>query len=439
MIVAMVLSVVPAYGQLNIDYGDGNAPGSDGSLDLTGMSGNFVINLAKAATGKGVTWDQTGGDLDDDGYGDGVYDHEQWAVVFKYTTVIIPSGVTVYFSNHPSRAPVVWLVQGDVIINGTLSLNGTNGHGDNVVATLAEPGPGGFRGGRGERPGASGSAGFGPGGADISSGDSNEEGSGGGYAVPGGLGGGGGGAVGQPYGNPGVFPLIGGSGGAGGDPDGNGSDAGGGGAGGGAILIATDSQVQLGGTLRANGGGGAGNFTGGNGSGGGIRIVADMISGGGFLQAQPGLVASSAGPGSVGRIRIEANQSQLVDAGNPPFSPGVPGRPPRIWPDTTVPRVWSVMLGNQIVPSDPRSTFQFPGADVQLPDGISQTLTIECENIPVDPGNVIVRLVRSNGQDTIYNAELESGDLSFSIWTLVFNVPDGFSSIQVRAKAPASP
>ena len=54
------------------------------------------------------------------GTGDGVYDVTRWAVVFKYASIDIPDGVTVTFTNHPSRAPVVWLVDGDVIISGTI-------------------------------------------------------------------------------------------------------------------------------------------------------------------------------------------------------------------------------------------------------------------------------------------------------------------------------
>src|SRR5690606_28163113 len=89
----------------------------------------------------------------------------QWAVVFRYSTVTIPAGVTVTFKNHPSYAPVIWLVDDDISILGTLSIDGAIGHGKSPApVSLAEPGPGGFRGGRGLRIGSEGSAGFGPGG-----------------------------------------------------------------------------------------------------------------------------------------------------------------------------------------------------------------------------------------------------------------------------------
>ncbi len=54
------------------------------------------------------------------------------------------SGATVTFKNHASCAPVVWLVNGNVTIVGTVSLDGQQ---NQPPGTLAEPGPGGFRGG----------------------------------------------------------------------------------------------------------------------------------------------------------------------------------------------------------------------------------------------------------------------------------------------------
>jgi hypothetical protein len=97
-----------------------------------------------------------------------VYDSEKWAVVFKYSSVTIQGGATVTFRNHASRAPVVWLVNGDVTIDGTVSLDGQNSL---WAPWLAEPGPGGSRGGSGSyAPGATEAAGFGPGGGPISGG-----------------------------------------------------------------------------------------------------------------------------------------------------------------------------------------------------------------------------------------------------------------------------
>ena len=70
---------------------------SDGSDGVFSPQFDTVVDLGFAATG---SWD-TPGD------GNGVYDPVRWVVVFKYTAINIPPGLTVTFINHPSGAPVV--------------------------------------------------------------------------------------------------------------------------------------------------------------------------------------------------------------------------------------------------------------------------------------------------------------------------------------------
>ncbi len=109
VLAALVLFVpVAASGQLTIP-----SDGSDGAFNPTA---NTTVDLSQAITG---TWNQPG-------TGAGVYDPSKWAVVFKYSEVNIPSGVTVSFTNHPSGAPVVWLVQNNVTVAGSVNLNGEN-------------------------------------------------------------------------------------------------------------------------------------------------------------------------------------------------------------------------------------------------------------------------------------------------------------------------
>ncbi|WP_372845321.1 hypothetical protein [Pontiella sp.] len=127
-------------------------PGADGSDGALLITENTVIDLSLATTGE---WD-------DAGAGNGVYDSNKWAVVFKYSSVVVSNGATLTFANHPSRAPVVWLVSGDVTIDGSLNLNGQS---HQTAPVHAEPGPGGFRGGAGTySSGAYAGAGFGIGG-----------------------------------------------------------------------------------------------------------------------------------------------------------------------------------------------------------------------------------------------------------------------------------
>ena len=77
--------------------------GSDGSDGAFNPMSSLTIDLAQAGSGPGT----------------GTYDAANWAVVFNYTTIDIPEGVGVYFNNHPSGAPVVWLASGDVTIAGS--------------------------------------------------------------------------------------------------------------------------------------------------------------------------------------------------------------------------------------------------------------------------------------------------------------------------------
>ncbi|MCC5806718.1 MAG: hypothetical protein JJU00_10365 [Opitutales bacterium] len=406
--------------------------GSDGAFEPTG---NVVIDLSEAVTG---SWDTPG-------TGTGVYDPEQWAVVFKFTSVNIPSGVTVTFLNHPSRAPVIWLAEGDVVIEGTVALDGAAGHGGNSLRSFAEPGPGGFRGGRGSDAQTVGAGGMGPGGSSYGPNNSHAS-SGGSYGTVGGTattswGGNTPGEPGQTYGNAGVFPLIGGSGAAG---SANGEFGKGGGAGGGAILIATPGSLLLNGQIRANGGsgssfGGPGGATraSGGGSGGGIRVIADSISGSGLLRALGGAnpvagAGTQGGQGGVGRIRVEAFTNELIDTGNPAFSLGVPEDPPRIFRDPSTPAIRSVSLAGASVSEDPRSELSFPNTDLTLPEAGPVTLLIEAEHVPLD-SEVRVRVVRRTGADTDFLAVHTGGTFEASTWSAEVDVAGGFSTIQVRA------
>jgi hypothetical protein len=122
-------------------------------------------------------------------------------VVFKYDSVYVASGATVTLTNHPSGAPVVWLVNRGVKIQGLVNLAGTAGGASN--ASYAAGGPGGFRGGIGKHCYGTGSAGFGPGGGQLTAGLGGD----GSYKNVGANGG-------PAYGNDRILPLVGGSGGA---------------------------------------------------------------------------------------------------------------------------------------------------------------------------------------------------------------------------------
>lgn len=379
--------------------------GSDG--DFHPMA-NTTVDLTAARTGP---WETTAPLTP----GTGVYDAEQWVVVFRYSSVTIDPNVTVTFKNHLPNAPVIWLVTGDITINGTIRLNGAIGAGaGSGPALTSEPGPGGFAGGRGSRCTVAGSAGKGPGGGSYPP-------TGGRYATA--------------YGNAGVFPLIGGSGGGGSDA----CNGPGGGAGGGAFLVATAGTLTLNGTIEANGGQGSGlpcticGNHGAGGSGGGIRIIAGTVQGTGALRA---IGAENGGPG---RIRVEAEVDTLQDRGVPEFSFGVPIALPRIFriDDDGVPTIRVVTLGGQPVPTDPNALEAFPSQDVTLSAAGTATLVMEGENLPQN-STVVARIVRQTG-----NAELVSAVFtgpgngpSKTSWSAEVPVAGGFSTIQARAQLP---
>ena len=285
--------------------------------------------------------------------------------IFNFTSVLIPTGVTVTFTKNTTNTPVVILASGDVTIAGTVNVSGQNSPatgsaGDGAQGDDGQPGvggPGGYDGGRGGKPAPTfttaaswGGSGLGPGGggAGRSTGSWAFGGGGAGFATAGGnnagvsigLGGNLDGLGGGAYGSAQLLPMIGGSGG-GGANGGTTFEGSGGGGGGGAILIAASGTVNITGSLLANGGtagqarGGANNVAGGGGgggSGGAIRIIATTIAGNGTISAAAGgaggsfdNVAQNGGGGSVGRVRLEGDSITRTAATNPVATSEVPG------------------------------------------------------------------------------------------------------------------
>lgn len=411
-IAAIAVSAATVQAQLTVP--------SDGSDGLFLPTENTTIDLSTAATG---VWTDPAPVP-----GQGVYDADKWAVVFKYApqfgnqefAIDIPSGVTVTFTNHPSGAPVVWLVNGKVRINGTIKLDGNIGTGSS--ATFSTPGPGGFRGGHAALSGSAAAAGLGPGGGNFVAGGSISGGAGHAFQGKGSAGVGG-----LPYSNARIIPLIGGSGGS----ARNNVVNDGGGAGGGAILIVASEEIIVNGTVRANGL--QGNSSAGDASGGGIRLISDRVSGTGQLLAT-GIVNTSTG-GSVGRIRVEANVVTLANAGNPSFTVGLPGDPPMVWPPSDAPRVTPVSLAGVPIPTDPSASFNFPLSDVSLSSAAPALLEIEATNLPTT-SSMTVRIVPDHGDPMSVPAIFVSGNDLNSTWQAFCNLANGVSAIQIRAELP---
>jgi len=370
---------------------DSMSDGSDG--DFSPQVVDIVIDLGLAATG---SWN-TPGD------GNGVYDPDRWVVVFKYMAINIPPNLTVTFINHPSGAPVVWLASEDVVIAGTVKLNGEGEFSPNGPFEYAKGGPGGFDGGAGGLTGFAPSCGFGPGGGDPGIGGSYASGA-------------------DPYGNVSIIPLIGGSGG-GGDQHFLGA-AKPGGAGGGAILIASSGTISLLGapSIEAKGGDISSGQLGGRGSGGGIRLIAQTISGDGTLTA----VGGTSG-GSPGRIRLEAcDLADYTGTTNPFRTTSGPGDVIKF---ANAPTLRVTMVDGQAVPAD-------PDARVLTKEVVASndvvTLTIEATNIPVGV-QVLVLVTPAHGNCGFALSSPLAGSIGLSTAEAVITLTEFPTEIQLKA------
>jgi len=403
----LFFSVFPAQAKINIPGADG----SDGALQITMTT---EVDLSEAVTGN---WD----DNNSANSGKGIYDPQKWAVVFKYDSVYIDAGSILSFKNHPSRAPVVWLVNGDVTINGTLSLNG---EGYQNPPKNAEPGPGGFRGGIGRYKTIINGAGFGPGGGNPT----GDFGYGGSYGTQ---------AVGSnlKYGNQSLIPLIGGSGGG---TDSECSKSGG--AGGGAILIACQNTLIVNGIIQTNGGspGDVGDCEPAGGSGGGVRLVAEILSGSGSINAIGGIGYKNAGMGLI-RIERVVNDNNLEVVPGPSVINLSSDSTAIIWPPDNAPKVKIISIGDKNAPEDPRSSFGTYGADVALPEVSSTQIVVETTNVE-EASQVVVRVTpRFNANFSIVSAvveSIESEDPLIIRWVADLPVNVGYSAVQVKVIRP---
>lgn len=399
-------------------------PGANDSDGEFAPTGNIQVDLSQAATAQ---WDSMSPVA-----GNGVYDLVKWAVVFKYTNVNIPSGVTVTFKNHPSHAPVVWLVSGNVTIAGYVVLDGKNA---TNTAVFAEPGPGGFRGAVGGTATSALSGSFGPGGAYLLYG-------GGSYGTRIGS------SSGITYGNPQIVPLIGGSGGgAFCGVWGVGTRYLDGGAGGGAILVACQGSITLSGGITARGGGSADGWNSGHpyytpycaagGSGGAIRLVAASVTGisSATLLATGGVAYTGSAVGGAGRIRIEsADDLPYLGSSDPAPSRGIALNPPLLWPNELVPAIRITQVGGVTVPSDPLAKLG-TDSDVRLATSGTIAVRLEATNVPTT-WTVNVRLVPTSGEPSVIDASLVSGDDSASVWEAVIPSLTGVAALQARAGKP---
>ena len=391
--------------------------------------------------------------------------------VLNYTSVNIPSGVTVTFIKNNTNTPVYLLAKSDVTIAGAINLTGgdakpTGTYGDGVLADDGIPGlggPGGYDGGRGGTEDLQqrtsiirGGTGLGPGGGagGIEGGNGctatryyQYVGTGGGYATdayamyviyncgsprtP----------LGKAYGSSLLQPLLGGSGGGGGR-GGTVYPGSGGGGGGGALLLATSGILTINGSIDAtggDGGGAGGTGVGGNGaggSGGAIRLMANTIKGTGSLYAVGGCINDSNSRrqdcgsdggyaqhgGAPGRIRLEANAITFTGTQQPNYVKDVPG--PVFIADAPALRIASV--AGSSVPANPTGN-----ADVALPATTTGPVDVVFQTVNVPTGNtVILRLVPAKGEPTEVLSPAITGTTAAGTASVKVTLPSGLSTLQ---------
>ena len=298
--------------------------------------------------------------------------------ILNYTTVTIPAGVTVTFQRNAANTPVTMLATGDVLVTGTINLDGAPGTGNAssgpTVYAGGLGGPGGFQGGQSGARGTSNnapSAGQGPGGGAGST-SLATYGAGGSYGAPNFLS---------------TVPLFGGSGGGGyyGATAYSGISGGGGG---GAMVLASSTKITVNGAIVARGGASIlppdPQFSGG-GSGGVIRLVAPEVAGTGTLNVSGGAGGSpSAG---YGRVRLEAFKLSFSGTVTP-TSPSVTTTCGPITAASTpaltgLPTIRITSIGGVSTPSTTGGTYST--ADLTLPGGTTNPVSVVVTgaNIPV--------------------------------------------------------
>lgn len=265
--------------------------------------------------------------------------------VLNYTTINIPGTPThrtLTFRRNSRNTPVIVLAQGNVVINGLISVAAPSLY----PAHSTQPGTGGFSGGQ------SNGRGFGPGGGQNP------------------------GESGRWVGPLSLQPIVGGSGGAG-----NNNGVGGGG-GGGAIVIASSTSISVGtggqiaadGIYSLRGIGPGGNL----GSGGAIRLIANHINIAGLLSAATDGATCSASP-QCGVIRLETDN--LIFSGtSTPLATHAAINP--IVVSSASPRLTISSVGGFSVPSNSGSRFDLLDLllPTQLPDPVS--VVVGAQNIP---------------------------------------------------------
>jgi hypothetical protein len=316
--------------------------------------------------------------------------------IFNCTSVTIAAGANLKFNRNSMNTPVYLLSSGDVSIAGAIDVSGTPG-GQNQPG---QGGPGGFDGGAGGawlEGQSQGGDGRGPGGGRR------------GVRVFGDF---------SIYGNLLLVPLIGGSGAIGSD----GVPGQGGSGGGGAILIASNTRINISGNITSQAGWGCNTPLG---SGGAIRLVAPVVEGSGSLNVQA-MVGCATSYGNPGRIRVDCQDNRAYRSLRL-LGSASRGSQMYVFP-AIIPRLDLVQVAGQNIPEGTNNPVQF-----ELPSGAStnQTVRVQARNFTNDvPIRVVV--TPENGPAGQFDAVISQGSGNPPSATVSVIIPAG-SICQVDA------
>lgn len=355
--------------------------------------------------------------------------------VWNYTTINVPTGITVDFVPNAANSAVTWLASDDVIIDGVVSLDGKHGAlRDNIPVHAAPGGPAGFAGGLGGNRvelynSVAGTPGSGPGGGapGINPNNIGDDGQHNGV-----------------YGNPYIVPLKGGSGGGGGAVYLSTTKGGNGGGGAGAMLIASSRDVTINGVIRANGGYYGRNIShsastssgrGGHGSGGAVKVVCDRLLGNGRIETKGGngqYSSTSIG----GYVRLESYLRPFDISGQVYTATRSNSAPVQSVDYGSPAALVITSVDGESVANPPSGSFANP--DVVFSDSGDVTIIVTATNVP-DGTPVTLKIVHSAGTINLPAGGDPDVTLSGGTATFTATVPEGFGTIQAFAEYDITP
>ena len=334
--------------------------------------------------------------------------------VLHYDSFTVPDGVTVIFEKNADNTGVWLLSGGDIIVDGTINLQGKGGVSKFSVDAI-------------DRAGGYGGPGGSDGGLSIDNGGFGVDGT----VAQRGLGPGGGvliettGAYGaspifgsnnpdasSPWAEPGWIPLSGGGGAA--AWANTSSQVGGGG--GGLITMASNGAISVEGKIDVSGLGHSGSTLGGA---GGIRLIADTISGSGVLDLSGGTNSSP------GYARLEALyfEGQLINNIDPNHYEPILSTPQVAvpYPEAERPRL-EIATVNGMGPANVRG--DWPPNSI-LTTGVPVEVVVEAEYMPVGVPGLVVRMNPAGAEPIVIDDAVLEGSVESSSVTVTFALPQG--------------